>query len=229
MNTIEDFNKSSISESIRILAKNINVSIDDIDKKHILYYHYHYILAQNEKYNSYIISILDTITKPSILIPNTIGSFLFGKYQKYFGSIPRECSQIFIDSIKNKNFKKCEWQVWIHTDVNNLKQLENVNSQFGYLIVNKKFSGLNDYEINKLINSGLKELNILLFSNGTYTILYDNYKLVKPEKYNFLYDNLDKIQLLPTKNKEKDSKYYNFYYLIILLILIFILFFIKRR
>jgi hypothetical protein len=166
-----------MSSDIKVLEKNIKVLTDNYTVK----------LEEIEGYpdinNSYSI-INDKITynkddiiklilkqyRPSQILPETVGSYLFGCFQQDYGDIPSECSPLCAYGIKNNDdltLENCTNQIYIQyldDSINSsprFTKLGKSNSTQGLVFVKLNFIGFTTNEREYFRRNGIYKLQVL--------------------------------------------------------------------
>ncbi len=172
--------------------------------------------------------------RPSVIIPGTIGAFLFGCFQQIYGEIGATCSPLCIGSIyANKDQQHlCKNQIWLQKyDGNNRfgKIKSTTNSGKAYIFVNDDFNGFSIAEYKAFKKAKIIKAKIMMTKNGKH-YSYGNFKNI---------DNLpslDKITHETSFNEDEniDDKIYKyelfhiiFGFIIFLIILIIIYLFLQ--
>lgn len=225
-----EITKDQIKNSIFNLYKKSNYPIETIYKDKNLFFDYSIIKAANDcsdELNTFVHKIIKSQYRPSNIVNDTIGSFLFGKHLEYYGEIPKECSPIYLNSLSdNFNNNCCNKQVWIRKSKNQLYKLPSAgrNERSAYLFTDEPILDISNTEKDILDTHGVLEVILMYYENGIY------------KEFTKFYTN---TRNMTTKNinKEKKKKYfeeiqaeknYMNYALLIFLIVIIIVLLMKR-
>ena len=163
-------NDETLEKYIKILADNYQLKInDDYQDRRI---EDAMTVISNEKKNPKLISNLLEQFRPTQILPETIGSFLFGCLQQTYGDVPVECSPLCAYGIKddgNLEVKRCQNQIYVQFSNkigNRFHKLNDSQSRQGYLFVYIDFMGFTHEEKNFFKNNGILKLHILLTHNS---------------------------------------------------------------
>ena len=156
---------------LRDLSKNV-----DLEKSHKLLSYAVNHLLRTEQY-SIIIDAIKDHECPSILIPGTLGAYIFGCLLPDYGDGNQQCSPLCIGSVPSGTMSsgKCGEQVWVirrlHGDVYFTK-VNHSRSNTGIIYVDDEFSGFQSQDIQRFINAKLKTATVMTTTdNGHYTVI----------------------------------------------------------
>ena len=131
----------------------------------------------HQKQYQLIVEAIETQEKPSILIPGTLGAYLFGCLLPTYGDSSKECSPLCIGSVPTPGInvcKDCDKQVWVLRRYNNWVsyiKVNQTNGSQGIIYVDTKFNGFHSYDIDKFSSYGMKRATIMdTTSDGHHTI-----------------------------------------------------------
>ena len=161
-----------LEKYIKILTDNYQLKFSDIDEDSRFAYIMKVISEENANGNENLIPLILKEYRPSQLLPDSIGSFLFGCLQQTYGDVPIECSPLCAYAIKDNNemeIKKCGNQIYVqYTDElnNRFYKLNNNDSRQGYLFVHINFMGITYKEKNFFLDNGIYRLQILVTHNS---------------------------------------------------------------
>ena len=162
----------TLKNYIKILTDNYQLKFTDATKNTHISNAIDVISKENDKGNPILISEILGEYRPSQLLPNTIGSFLFGCLQQNYGDVPIECSPLCAYGIKideELEVKRCQNQIYVqYSDEINSRffKLNDNESRLAYLFVHINFMGLTHNEKLFFKNNGVYKLHILLTHNS---------------------------------------------------------------
>lgn len=168
---------SDIKRAIDNLARHDGYFLRDLDKSESLSRDHHLIsyvvseLYHEEQYNL-IVKAIEEHDKPSILIPGTLGAYLFGCLLPAYGDGTRECSPLCIGSVpypptaKDSKFCKdnCDHQIWVLQRYSNRVEYVKVNNskrRTAIIYVDTRFSGFSSYDIQTFVKHGMKRARVM--------------------------------------------------------------------
>src|SRR5665648_181362 len=99
-----EITKYQIENSILNLYKKSNYPLDSIYQDKNLFFDYSIVKAANDcsdDLNIFVHNIIKSQYKPSNIVNDTIGSFLFGNHLEYYGEMSKECSPIYLNSLSD--------------------------------------------------------------------------------------------------------------------------------
>lgn len=185
-----------LEEAITHLAANSSVYLTSISKGSYTHKCYKFVKSTAHEYlssNRYdeIIEIIEKQYQPSQLEANTLGSFIFGCFQKYYGDVSQFCSSLCINSLPSFQSESCPYQVW-SLEKGKLKQLNSddfgkYKQSKGYVHVEDNFVILTNDEINTLKNAGLEVIAFIETINGRHRVRRRGINL-----NNYSYENIDR-------------------------------------
>lgn len=172
--TIVKIKLSNIKQAITNLAQQPDFFLKDLHKNSKLHQDHRLIsyvvsyLYHKEQYKL-IISAIEAHDKPSILIPGTLGAYLFGCLLPTYGEGSRNCSPLCIGSVPypptaGDTCKDCEQQVWVlrrYQNWANYIKVNNSKSSRAIIYVDTKFQGFLTYDIDNFSHHGLKRAMIM--------------------------------------------------------------------
>lgn len=230
-------NFNDLNRNIQILSENSNIDINDISKYSNLQKAFDSIkyalnLYQNTDKYHIISDIIKKQYRPTIIIPGTIGSFIFGCFQNSYGDIDKICSILCINNIPSDEILNnlCKYQIWIPS--NNLdskyKLINISNNNHAYIFVDSNFISFDNIDIELFKNHGVEYAQILI------TYKYKHRILIKMTSVNNLPIKLHQNNIINKsknyKNKYffKYSSYFYIYFVFFIIILLFFIIFIYR-
>jgi len=165
------FNLKTLEKYIKILTDNYTLKLNELDNHPEINTSYHAINEISEKDD--IINLILKQYRPSQIMPETIGSFLFGCFQQTYGDIPAECSPLCAYSIRNNDddvaLEKCNSQIHIQylddisdDGISRFIKLGKSTSTQGYIFVKLNFMGFTFKEREYLRENGLYKVQLLV-------------------------------------------------------------------
>jgi hypothetical protein len=201
---------NNVEHHIKILTDNYKINLNDIQKFPIVYNAYENINIY--LYNTQmggieyqrLINIILKQYRPSNILPNTIGSFLFGCFQETYGDVNSSCSPLCMNSIQKDPYKKsisCDNQIWIQTDndYDNIRfrklGTSKCKNPHAYVYVKINFEGFNLSEINEFKRNGISKIQLMV----TYGLKHHNItKMI----------DIDKLPIIEDKIVLSDNTHY---------------------
>ena len=153
---------------------------------------------------------LNNYYRPSELEINTVGSYLWGCSQNYYGDVNKSCSPLCINSLFSKE-TDCQYSVWTYSS-NQLKNILNVQTSKAYIYVEKDWTGFLNSDIENLKTYGISHATILKTQNSQHKIILPMISI----------NNLPVIKNYFQEYELKEGG--NYYWLVILIILAIVLF-----
>ena len=143
----------SIKSCLQYLNQHLNVEIKSLSKNSKIKRYLDFLGKQDiEDLNKAI----QQCFWPSELESGTVGSFLFGCRQSYYGDVSVECSPLCIGSLPIDD-QVCQEQVWtLDNKLNILKDRE--DSTKAKIYNNFGFNGLNGEQINMFKTNNIKNI-----------------------------------------------------------------------
>ena len=222
--------KDKLETYIKILTDNYQLKFSDANKDPNLNNIINIISKENQINNDTLIPTILKEYRPSQLLPDTIGSFLFGCLQQTYGDVPLECSPLCAYGIKDNNeleIKKCQHQIYVQysEDLNNrFFKLNDNYSRYAYLFVHLDFLGLTQKEKQFFKDHGVYKLHVLLTHNSKHHSIIkmrdinDLPNIETLEGINYVTSDTPSVDVV-TKNDDLDNVYL---YIIISISIIFI-------
>ena len=147
---------------------------------------------------------LNSYYRPTELEINTVGSYLWGCSQNYYGDVNKSCSPLCINSLYSED-NDCQYSVWNHSG--ELKNILNTKTTQAYIYVENEWTGFLKADIEKLKNHGISHATILKTQNSQHKIVLVMTSI----------SNLPIIREYFEHNEVKEER--NYYWIIILIIL----------
>lgn len=225
----KDFN-DKICRIIDILSDNSDMIISNINKGSKLYHNYKLLKNKIKKYQNtdrfdLIIDIIKKQYRPTYIKPNTIGSFLYGCFQNFYGDISKECSILCIGNINDST--DCLYQVYsldVEKKEDRLKQISRTESNRAIIYINKKTFQLMENEVSYLKQNGIEYVKILITKKSKHYTLYKmtNIDSIPIYNTNISHDSKSKsnINLINIKTNKTNTKLYIIIFIIIIIIII---------
>lgn len=206
-----------LEKYVKILTDNYQLKLSEIRDYPQIEYSYNIINNSNFSNNEELINTILKEYRPSQLMPNTIGSFLFGCFQNTYGDIPAECSPLCAYSIKQDNslrVNKCENQIFVqYNDDSNLRfvKLGNCESKQGYAFVYINFLGFTQEEKKYFESQGIYKLQLLVTKDSkhhTVMKMRDLHDLPTIEKDEDGIDYATRLSLDQEEQKDENTMIY---------------------
>lgn len=166
----------------------------------------------------YIKKIVSKLYHPTEIIPNTIGSFIFGCNQSDYGDVDKYCSILCLNSWNHSKKIKCNYNVVLQINNNSEDRFifKNItNSEKCFVYVSDDFIGFYQYEIDKLAAKKIKSIQILSTRNSKHFKTTEFLPLSSAPKISIV-KNID----------EEEKEIINQSWMILIICVIFILFII---
>lgn len=142
--------------------------------------------------------------RPTELEINTVGSYLWGCSQNYYGDVNKSCSPLCINSLFSEE-TDCQYSVW--TYYKELTNILNTKTSKAYIYVENDWSGFLNKDIEILKISGITHATILKTQNSQHKIVLPMTSI----------NNLPIIKEYFQEHELKENKSY--YWIFILIIL----------
>lgn len=153
------------------------------------------------------------IFRPSEIKLNTVGSYLLGSFQNYYGDVNKTCSGLYSSSIFNTD-QTCQYSIWTYNLHNNsmsgmkLKNTLKVITSKAYIYVDENWKFFTKEDIITLKTEGI--LYATVFSTS-----HSQHKILIP---------MTSVENLPVSKENLNMDYdtskpsYNLYFVIILIL-----------
>ena len=200
---------------IKILAENYDLEIDDPVVKEA------YEKVKNAE-KPEISSLLKKYYRPTRLNVGTVGAYLWGGMQNYYGEVSKSCSALNNGSLF-ENEETCQYQIWIYKNGQMKLQGDSLSSK-AYIYVDDKegkesWQGFNYSDIEKLKEGGIENACVLNTVDNKHNILLKMSPITHlPILKN--YEEKDEKQNDGEIEREKSSLPYYIFLLIFLIIFI---------
>ena len=173
---IASFDINKLEKYVKILTDNYKLKLNDLDNHPQVNQSYDAISSiihnNNNNNSSKLINLILAQYRPSQIIPETVGSFLFGCFQQTYGDIPSECSPLCAYNISNDKgltLEKCDSQIHIQyldsvplDGKSRFIKLGVSGSKQGYIFVNLDFLGFTQSEREYFKSEGLSRIQVLV-------------------------------------------------------------------
>lgn len=182
--TDSKFDSKKLEHYVKVLTDNYRLKIGDLQDYPEINKSYNVIndLTINPDKKDNIVKLLLKQYRPSQIVPETVGSFLFGCFQQSYGDIPSECSPLCSYGIRNDDgliLQQCNSQIHIQylEDIpsngeSRFTKLGRSTSKQGYIFVNLNFMGFTTREKEYFENNGLQKMQVLVTKDSKHhTIL----------------------------------------------------------
>jgi len=201
--------EDNLSKSLLYLENNYEKSLDNEE----VFPHLEVIEANKDKID------LETLYRPTHIEYNTVGSYLWGCSQNYYGPVSKSCSILCNPKSLNYDEKSnCQYQLWTCYQ-DKLISIGHSFNNMGYIYVDEKWSGMLEEDIEKLKNAKLNTITILKTSNNVHETLHNMISLNEiPKKI---------ITPIPRQKQEKTRSPYALIFFLVILGLLFALWYQK--
>ena len=195
---------------IKILAENYDLEIDDPMVREA------YEKVKNAE-KSEVSKILKKYYRPTRLNVGTVGAYLWGGMQNYYGEVSKSCSALNNGSLF-ENEETCQYQIWTYKNGDMKLQGDSLSSK-AYIYVEDEWQGFNYCDIEKLKEGGIENACVLNTVDNKHNILLKMSPITHlPILKN--YDEKDEKQNDGEIEREKSSLPYYIFLLIFLIIFI---------
>lgn len=184
---------NDIKQAIANLAKHAQYPLRDLHRNAKLNRDHRLIsytvseLYHQEQY-SLIIDAIEQHDKPSILIPGTLGAYLFGCLLPTYGDGERECSPLCIGSVPYPPSAKgtkfcddgCNHQVWVVQRYRKHIEYVKVNastSKSAIIYVDSQFDGFSSYQVQTFANHGIRRARVMDTTEDGHHMIYQECQL----------------------------------------------------
>lgn len=159
--------------------------------------------------------------RPTIIKVGTVGSFLFGCFQNFYGDMHKICSPLCIGNLSISSDDDCEYQVWIQDPIGEYKAITTNSNNHAYVYTNEEPLLFSTHAITKFREAGIKYVQVFSTKDSKHQIRTK----IRPISQLPLHDSLP-IQTTLTRRLPKTSNM-SFVIIGIVIILIFIVFLIQ--
>jgi len=184
------------------------------------------IRSKDEKnIRKYIKKIISKLYHPTEIIPNTIGSFIFGCNQSDYGDVDKFCSILCCNSWMSFHKTKCKQNIIIQSNSDSEDRFifKNItDSDKCYIYILDDFNGFYEHEIEKLSSRKIKFVQLLSTKNSKHFKVNEFIPLNSVTKISTVKNNTDII------DKIADDSWVALIFCAILIIIIIFLFTFRR-
>lgn len=180
----------------------------------------------DKKIRKYIKKIISNLYQPTEIIPNTIGSFIFGCNMNDYGDIDKFCSILCLDSWKCTHKIKCNQNVIVQVTSQGEDRFifkNETDSEKCFVYIKDKFNGFYDHELEKLYNHKIKYVQIMTTEKSKHFKINEFVLLSSIPKLTIVKSNTDIID-----NLSDDSGLILIFCAILIIIIIFLFVFRHR-
>lgn len=176
------FDLQKLEKYIKILTDNYKLKLNDLEKHSDIKDSYEHInnITIDDNVQDDLVLLISKQYRPSQIMPDTVGSFLFGCFQQTYGDIPSECSPLCAYSInngENVSMQKCDSQIYIQylddprtggpgghggAEDQRFIKLGNSSSPQGYIFVKLNFLGFTLQEKEYFKEQGIYRIQVLV-------------------------------------------------------------------
>jgi hypothetical protein len=154
-----------MEEAIQFLANHYDYSINDPVVKDA----YNFVKANEKSISTeQIINILNRQFRPTYLKVGSVGAFLWGSFQNYYGGVSKSCSAFSNGSLMQDPNESCQYQIWTYDEA--LTSTGHTSSSRAYVYVNSDWRGFRNEDIDKLKASRVEYVSILTTENSKHEI-----------------------------------------------------------
>jgi len=194
-------------------------------------------ILEKFKDNSSLPSLISKQYRPTEININTVGSYLWGCAQNYYGDVNKNCSPLCLGSISHDSYKdscefsgKCQYSIWTFSN-NKLVNKYTAPSTKAYIYVDSNWKGFLESDIEMLKSSGIFYATILVTINSQHKIIMqmtsvNNLPILK-QYPSVIYE--DQEGQINEGNKEKDKTWVILLIILLLLIGLIIKHFFKTE
>jgi hypothetical protein len=235
-----------ITDAITCLVDNPHNKIKDLDNDSKVLKSYQLIKfistsLNKSELNDHLAKVISKEYRPTNILPNTVGAFLFGCSQGHYGDISRYCSPLCINNLGFKNISEideshtssCDNQVWMQNDLDNNVRfyplIQPKNSNKAYIFVDESFDGFTQKELLLLHQADVTKAKIITTKKSKHHIKlnWTNLNNLQRKDSNFL-NEIEKqynndINIYPEINNSNKNFIYFGIFIIVLIILILFL------
>ena len=187
-------------------------------------------ISKIEKYrkSALLIKAIQQRYRPTQINVNTVGAYLWGCFQNFYGSVNRNCSALCVNSISHSintmmsedslNCEKCQYSIWTYTN-KKLTNDFNTSSSKAYIYVDSDWEGFSDADIDILKKSGILFASIFDTNHSLHKVILPMTSL----------DNLPISKEYPTFSKEKIIHESYSWLFVLLIVILFIFFYVHYK
>lgn len=137
-----------------------------------------------------VLSLIQKQYRPTNIEINTVGAYLWGCSQNFYGDVHKNCSPLCIGSFPHDNtYETCQYSTWTYMGGNLINKF-NVLSPKAYIYVDSNWESFTNSDIEKLKQSGIYYASVLKTKNSQHKVFLsmtslDNLPIFK--QYNDFY------------------------------------------
>lgn len=207
-----------MEEAIQFLASYYDYSINDPIVKDA----YNFVKSNEKNISSEeIINILNRQFRPTYLKVGSVGAFLWGSFQNYYGGVSKSCSAFSNGSLMQDPNESCQYQIWTYND--GLTSTGHASSSRAYVYVNNDWNGFRNEDIDKLKASGVEYVSILTTENSKHEI---KIAMTSVQNLPIIKEYVEDSQ---TKTEETESSYFWLLFLFFLIVIVSSGYFLKKK
>ena len=182
----EVLNLDSLFISASLLAENASVILEDLDKNSAIYKAYQEVLyAYTALHNTdpeIIYNILERLPKPTSIVEQSAGAFLFSKYYACYNmktTGTKHCTPIMINNTTNRQprmFKSKSGdddQFWILKGNSLIYLSNNSNTNVAKIFLETESVGLREKHIKSLKEHNIEYVKLLMYEKESHKIIQD--------------------------------------------------------
>ena len=160
--------EKTIQKYIFLLSENANIELVELPKYQRIYRAYRKLKKLYEtgpELQTMISNLINEQFRPTVISIGTLGAFLFGCHQFYYGSISKTCSPLCIGNLYASE-EKCSYQIWIQRSDLSFRRIGPTDSQYAYIFLfqpNYMFSSL---DIQQFKEAGIIYIQIIQTKNS---------------------------------------------------------------
>ncbi len=129
---------------------------------------------------------MEKLSRPTNLKPETVGSFIWGCSQNYYGSVDKNCSLLCTNGLFSDNVNSCKYKTFLYEN-NKLTEYKNITDNIttttnpklnikvlnpkqnkAYVYISDDFTGFNTSDIETLKNYNISEVCLLNTDNNVH-------------------------------------------------------------
>lgn len=161
-------NMDKINKCVELLSENANIELVEVPKYRKIYGAYRYlkkIYEQMPEYHTHIADLINNQFRPTVLHIGTIGSFLFGCHQYYYGHISQACSPLCIGNLHSTQ-ESCQYQIWVQQKNSDFILIGNTHSSHAYVFLNIPNYIFTTSDIQQFKDAGVEYLQLVRTHNS---------------------------------------------------------------
>ena len=126
--------------------------------------------SQTQNSQNQIFDILKEQFRPTSIKIGTVGAYLWGCSQNYYGEVNKSCSAFCNDNyLRQETIQPCQYQIWTYETT--LYSTGHSFSSNAYIYINETWQGFTEKDVEKLKNGGVKYASVISTEDSKHQII----------------------------------------------------------